>query len=109
MHQVNDCPTAANFSDVSTEQVNAAFSHPGNDPYSNTYNPGWKNYPNFSWKAQAASNSVPEVYNQSQSNMQPYQPSSTYMRPQQQSQATPSPQLDSDLQDHFLKFMSKMD
>jgi len=109
MHQVNDCPTAANFSDVSTEQVNAAFSHPGNDPYSNTYNPGWKNYPNFSWKAQVASNSVPEVYNQAQSNMQPYQPSSTYMRPQQQSQATPSPRLDSDLQDHFLKFMSKMD
>jgi len=51
MHQVNDCPTVANFSDVSTEQVNAAFSDPGNDPYSNTYNPGWKNHPNFSWKA----------------------------------------------------------
>jgi hypothetical protein len=40
MHQVNDCLTVANFSDVTTEQVNAAFSHPGNDPYSNTYNPG---------------------------------------------------------------------
>jgi hypothetical protein len=51
MHQVNDCPTVANFSDVSTEQVNAAFSDPGNDPYSNTYNLGWKNHPNFSWKA----------------------------------------------------------
>jgi hypothetical protein len=40
MHQVNDCPMVANFSDVTTEQINAAFSHPGNDPYSNTYNPG---------------------------------------------------------------------
>jgi hypothetical protein len=109
MHQDNDCPTAANFSNVSNEQVNAAFSHPGNDPYSNTYNPGWKNHPNFSWKAQAASNSVPEVYNQAQSNRQPYQPSSTYRPPQQQSQATPSPWLDSDFQDQMLKFMSKMD
>ncbi|XP_050897042.1 uncharacterized protein LOC127103844 [Lathyrus oleraceus] len=23
-----------------------------NNPYSNTYNPGWKNHPNFSWKYQ---------------------------------------------------------
>jgi hypothetical protein len=109
MHQVNDCPTAANFSDVSTKYINAIFSHPSNDPYSNTYNPRWKNHPNFSWKAQAASNSVPEVYNQAQSNRQPYQPSSTYRPPQQQSQATPSPWLDSDFQDQMLKFMSKMD
>ncbi|XP_050901865.1 uncharacterized protein LOC127108437 [Lathyrus oleraceus] len=25
-----------------------------NSPYSNTYNPGWKNHPNFSWKDQKA-------------------------------------------------------
>jgi hypothetical protein len=84
MHQVKDCPTIANFFDVSTEQVNASFSHPGNDPYSNTYNLRWKIHPNFSWKAQVASNSVPGVYNQAQSNRQPYQPSSTYRPPQQQ-------------------------
>jgi hypothetical protein len=36
MHQIINYPTPGNFSDVSTEQVNAAFSHPGNDPYSNT-------------------------------------------------------------------------
>jgi hypothetical protein len=40
MHQVNNCPTAVNYIDVSNEQVNAAFSRSGNDPYSNTYNPG---------------------------------------------------------------------
>jgi hypothetical protein len=40
MHHVNDCPTAGNYTDVSHEQVNAAFSRPGNDPYSNTYNRG---------------------------------------------------------------------
>jgi hypothetical protein len=40
MHHVNDCPTAGNYTDVSHKQVNAAFSRPGNDLYSNTYNPG---------------------------------------------------------------------
>jgi len=109
MHQVNDCPTPANFSNVSTEQVNAVFSHLGNDPYSNTYNPRWKNHPNFSWKAQAASNSVLGVYNQAQSTRQPYQPSSIYKPAQQQSQATPSPRLDSDFQDQMLQFMSNME
>ena len=39
MHHVNDCPTVGNYTDVSNEQVNATFSRPGNDPYSNTYNP----------------------------------------------------------------------
>jgi len=78
MHHTNDCPTAGKFSDDSTEQVNVAFSHLGNDSYSNTYNPGWRNHPNFSWKVQAPSDSVPGVHNQAQSNWQPYQSSSTY-------------------------------
>ena len=56
MHQVNNCPTAVNYTDVSNEQVNAAFFRLGNDPYSNTYNPGWRNYPNFSRKSPNAEN-----------------------------------------------------
>jgi hypothetical protein len=64
MHHVHDCPTPANFYDISTEQVNAAFPHPGNDPYS--YNPRWRNHPNFSWKAQASGNSALGVHNQVQ-------------------------------------------
>ena len=31
------------------EQVNAMFQNPRNDPFAPTYNPGWKNHPNFSW------------------------------------------------------------
>ncbi|XP_074342937.1 uncharacterized protein LOC141680673 [Apium graveolens] len=32
------------------EQVNAMFQpRPRNDPFAPTYNPGWKNHPNFSW------------------------------------------------------------
>ena len=48
MHRVNNCPTIGNYIDVSHKQVNAAFPRLGNDPYSNTYNPGWRNHPNFS-------------------------------------------------------------
>jgi len=29
--------------------MNAAFSRPQRDPYAQTYNPGWRNHPNFSW------------------------------------------------------------
>jgi hypothetical protein len=34
------------------EQVNILNNNyqPQNNPYSNTYNPGWRNYPNFSWR-----------------------------------------------------------
>ena len=31
------------------EHINAAFIKPANNPYSSTYNPGWRNHPNFSW------------------------------------------------------------
>ena len=48
MHQVNNRHIVVNYTDVSNEQVNATFSRLGNDPYSNTYNPRWRNHPNFS-------------------------------------------------------------
>jgi hypothetical protein len=89
MHQVNNCPSAVNYTDISNEQVNAAFSRPGNDPYSNTYNPGWRNHPNFSWKGQNAENSTSGPHNQAQSNRQPYNSSSTYRPPYKQYQAAP--------------------
>jgi hypothetical protein len=68
MHEVNNCPSAVNYAHVSNEQANAAFSRPGNDPYSNTYNPGWRNHPNFSWKSPNVENSAPGPHNSTQSN-----------------------------------------
>ncbi|CAL2280276.1 unnamed protein product [Prunus armeniaca] len=46
-HPTNNCP----LSDLTQEQANQinSFQKPRHDPYSNTYNPGWKNHPNFSW------------------------------------------------------------
>jgi len=29
------------------EPMNVAFSRPNNNPYAQTYNPGWRNHPNF--------------------------------------------------------------
>ncbi|CAN6487399.1 unnamed protein product [Victoria cruziana] len=49
-HVVEDCPMSR--SDISSGQaMNAAqgFSRPY-DPYSATYNPGWRNHPNFGWR-----------------------------------------------------------
>jgi hypothetical protein len=50
MHQVQNCPSMTIF--VEIEQVNAFnnFQKPSSGPYSKTYNPGWRNHLNFSWK-----------------------------------------------------------
>ncbi|CAL8993355.1 unnamed protein product, partial [Prunus brigantina] len=38
------------FAEHMLEQANALQARdPNNDPYSNTYNPGWRNHPNFKW------------------------------------------------------------
>ena len=36
-----------------SEQAHAlnSFQRPNHNPYSQTYNPGWRNHPNFSWKS----------------------------------------------------------
>ncbi|GFZ01221.1 hypothetical protein Acr_14g0008560 [Actinidia rufa] len=51
-HPVTDCHLAPHYPEFVQEHVNAAqgYSRPVNDPFSNTYNPGWRNHPNFSWK-----------------------------------------------------------
>jgi len=34
---------------IGTEQVNMTYQRPRNDPFAPTYNPEWRNHPNFSW------------------------------------------------------------
>lgn len=50
-HPMQSCPSGAAFPEFLSEQVHAmnTFQKPGNNPYSNTYNPGWARHPNFSW------------------------------------------------------------
>jgi hypothetical protein len=50
-HIVEDCPLLAGSQAM---DVNTAFARPSgarNDPYVPTYNPGWCNHPNFTWRA----------------------------------------------------------
>jgi hypothetical protein len=49
LHQAHNCPSMTVFD---MEQVNAFnnYQKPSSGPYSKTYNPGWRNHLNFSWK-----------------------------------------------------------
>ncbi|KAL5837028.1 hypothetical protein ACOSQ3_014197 [Xanthoceras sorbifolium] len=50
-HLAQVCPTLSEMRGVYEEQCNSlgTYRKPFS-PYSNTYNPGWRNHPNFSWK-----------------------------------------------------------
>ncbi|XP_073036308.1 uncharacterized protein [Primulina eburnea] len=53
-HDVQDCQDGNPFyvpEGAPVKQVGFQ-NRPRNDPYSNTYNPGWRNHPNFSWGGQ---------------------------------------------------------
>jgi len=52
-HAINDCPTLPSFKECLHEQAHALnnFQRPNHNPYSQTYNPSWRNHPNFSWKS----------------------------------------------------------
>ena len=50
MHFTQNCPTLSTENPI--EEVNAfnEYKKPTSGPFSETYNPGWRNHPNFSWK-----------------------------------------------------------
>jgi hypothetical protein len=52
-HSTNDSPTLPSFKECLHEKVNAlnSFHRPNQNPYSQTFNPGWRNHPNFSCKS----------------------------------------------------------
>lgn len=49
-HPTNECPIIPAFKEVLHDQANAINMNkkPFHSPYSETYNSGWKNHPNFS-------------------------------------------------------------
>jgi hypothetical protein len=52
MHSEQNCPSAPVYFEYPMEQVNTFndYRKQSNGPYFETYNPGWKNHLNFSWK-----------------------------------------------------------
>jgi hypothetical protein len=53
-HLLPSCPSTSQFLDLVQEYVNATqyFTQLGNNPFSNTYNSGWRDHPNFGWRQQ---------------------------------------------------------
>ena len=56
-HLAQDCPTYSEMRGIYEEQCNALgmYKKPYS-PYSETYNPNWRNHPNFSWKSDQQAN-----------------------------------------------------
>jgi hypothetical protein len=52
MHFTQNCPSLSTGAEYPPEQVNAFddYRKPTSGPFAETYNPGWRNHPNFSWK-----------------------------------------------------------
>ncbi|MED6164964.1 hypothetical protein PIB30_095187, partial [Stylosanthes scabra] len=50
-HENHNCISVQDdqFSAAQVNYVSNQPKPPYNDPHSNTYNPGWRNHPNFSW------------------------------------------------------------
>ncbi|XP_034218971.1 LOW QUALITY PROTEIN: uncharacterized protein LOC117630344 [Prunus dulcis] len=89
------------FAEHMLEQANALQArNPQNDPYSNTYNPGWRNHPNFRW------NNNPNVQ-QSQGPPPGFQTQQRqFQQAPQQVQEQKGDQM-GELQDMFKKFMGQ--
>ena len=51
-HQGEHCLIVPSMRDMIVEQANVVgqYKPPSNAPYSNIYNPNWRNHPNLSWK-----------------------------------------------------------
>lgn len=62
-HLTNECPSIPAFKEVLLDQSNVVnlISKSFAGPYSNTYNPGWRNHPNFGWRNDQSATSVPAI------------------------------------------------
>ncbi|GFZ02212.1 hypothetical protein Acr_15g0008200 [Actinidia rufa] len=99
-HYTDVCPIVAGVKEA-RGQVNVVgqFSRNGSNPYSNTYNPGWRNHPNFGWRQEGQQNMQNFSQNAQnwQSQQQPYQASHSYptqtVAPQSQPMPYSAPQV----------------
>lgn len=63
MSYVQEIIQAINVQLASMETVNYIGNNNKQGMYSNTYNPGWRNHPNFSWSNNKGQMSAPRQYN----------------------------------------------
>ena len=69
-HVFEECPVFIAHQTL-PEHMSAAFTRPANNPYSPTYNLGWRNHPNFSWSPNNNDQTRPKFSNNFQQS--PYQ------------------------------------
>ena len=63
-HPTSQCLMMNTMGDLTVEQAQYMAKFPQNqnfNPYGQSYNPGWKNHPNFSWKNQNAGNPMEQA------------------------------------------------
>lgn len=93
-HTAQNCPSLPAYQEAYSEQVHAlqSYEKTSNSPYSSTYNPNWRNHPNFSWKQnQPLSNQGGQQFNMPNQQFVPpnqvyppaQQPMSQFVAPQQ--------------------------
>ncbi|GFY92943.1 hypothetical protein Acr_08g0013390 [Actinidia rufa] len=72
-HDTISCPVILGIKEALHGQVNAIghYGQGARNPYSNTYNPGWRDHPNFGWRNEGTSN--PQAYQGGFHNPQSYQ------------------------------------
>ncbi|RVX13425.1 hypothetical protein CK203_021115 [Vitis vinifera] len=71
-HLMDECPTIPAIREMFGDQANVVgqFKPNNNAPYGNTYNPSWRNHPNFSWKARAPQYQQPAQPSQQSSSLE---------------------------------------
>ena len=78
-HQGEHCPTVPSVRDLLDEQANVVgqYKPPATAPYSNTYNPNWRNNPTLSWKPKPPIYVPPAAQQQHGSSSHPQPPPSS--------------------------------
>ncbi|XP_024035548.1 uncharacterized protein LOC112096355 [Citrus clementina] len=73
-HFTQECPTLPALKECLNDQANVINTFNKPNPYSQTYNPGWRNHPNFSWRNNNNAKSSQAPPPQNFQNPQPYAP-----------------------------------
>jgi len=98
-HTTKTCPM---FSFTDQEKANYLGQNnypPKNNPYSNTYNAGWRNHPNFSW-------SNTQNVQTPQGQQRNFEQENNFQAPPQAVELNPEPKKN-DLEDALLKFLTE--
>ena len=81
-HNAQSCPSVPIYQEAFSEEVKAfqTYGKSTDDPYAQSYNPNWRNHPNFSWRQNQPQMNQGHQYNPP--NQSHAQPNMSYPQPQ---------------------------